>query len=323
VGSGDGSLSAYVLDLPLSGTQSADATGVYAAAWHATWRAVEVSTSRDGERFSARATVAQPARLGIVESAVLGPVMPGRLDQTSRLTVRMARDALESVSIQTMLNGANAAVVRCANGAWEALQFADAEEIEADVWQISALLRGQLGTDAAARSGILPGAPFLVIDNALVPVDLADGERGIDLNFRFDQAGKAITTATSRSLVANAGLVSLTPLEPVHLRARQDELGNFSFEWIRRDRSNVDGWDRVEMPLSESREAYAVSIETVAGAVVHSATVEQPSYTYAQAGRLADLGSALTPFRLTIAQMGDAYGAGRKASLRVTPAITA
>jgi|SRR5215208_6578023 len=59
--------------------------------------------------------------------------------------------ALASASEAQVLNGANAAAVQHADGAWEVLQFTNAELVGERTYQHSNLLRGQMGSDRQLR----------------------------------------------------------------------------------------------------------------------------------------------------------------------------
>src|SRR5690606_6375948 len=100
------------------------------------------------------------------------------------LKISLYDGELESVSQLRMLNGANAAAVRSASGAWEVLQFETAEETAPYVWQLRGLLRGQLGTGDAMRAGAAAGAPFVLLDETVKPAGLRSSETGLLLNWR-------------------------------------------------------------------------------------------------------------------------------------------
>ena len=72
-----------------------------------------------------------------------------RLDQATRLQVRLEGALLQSATLEAVLGGANALAVFTTAGEWEVLQFTTAEAIAEDCWELSGLLRGQCGSDAA------------------------------------------------------------------------------------------------------------------------------------------------------------------------------
>src|SRR5690606_42149886 len=49
-------------------------------------------------------------------------------------------------------------------GGWELLQFSNAQEVEANVWQLSSLLRAQLGTNDVMMRGHPAGATFVLVN---------------------------------------------------------------------------------------------------------------------------------------------------------------
>src|SRR5262249_2475268 len=87
---------------------------------------VTIWRSLDGESFQARATAAVPATIGeLVDD--LPPSPRYCWDRGGRVRVRLSGGALASLSQSRVLDGANAAAIRHANGQWEIIQFANAE----------------------------------------------------------------------------------------------------------------------------------------------------------------------------------------------------
>ena len=81
-----------------------------------------------------------------------------------------------------------------------------------------------------------------------------------------------------------------------------------ALRWSRRTRLGGDSWDLADVPLAEEREAYALTFSSLAGAMRHKATSDVPQFFYPAAQQSAHFGNA--GFRVSIAQMGAAYGQG-------------
>src|SRR5690606_41044301 len=116
-------------------------------------------------------TVAEALTIGELLAAVTcGP--RGRLDFDGFIRGSLYHGELSSISMSRLLNGGNTAAIRGDSGTWEIIQFRLAEEIEPSVWRLTQLLRGQAGTEDAMEAGAEAGAPFVVLDEAVVRAGL-------------------------------------------------------------------------------------------------------------------------------------------------------
>ncbi|MDR0807768.1 MAG: hypothetical protein LBE86_01330, partial [Gemmobacter sp.] len=88
---------------------------------------------------------------------------------------------------------------------------------------------------------------------------------------------------------------------------------DLTIRWVRRDRSlAADNWNAVEIPMTESSEAWQVQILD-GMTVLRSLTASTTSALYTSAQQTADWGAPLEPgaaLDIRIAQIGQAYGAG-------------
>ncbi|OCW55775.1 baseplate multidomain protein megatron [Hoeflea olei] len=301
-----------LLDLPaITGTEE---TGwARAAAMGSPWRPVTLSSSVEAEGFAARVTLEAPARIGVL-AAPLGPgLVEGRFDRTAAIEVDLGFSGLSSASRLSVLNGANAAAILAANGVWEIVQFESAEEIAPGRWRLESLLRGQAGTDDAMRAGAAAGAGFVALEATLKPLGLSLEDAGRVFNWVADTAGGPV--GGSGIVPFAGGERALTPLSPVHLRARRGA-GGVTFSWIRRGRLAADSWTPAEIGNDEGIERYRVELLDD-GAVIRSVTVEAASWLYATVDEIADFGSAQAAFTLRVAQAGRRipWGVARTATL--------
>ncbi len=316
-GANESAAFALMLDLPwqpgMQGAQDALRIAVHAQPW--TRHVVFSSPEESG--FEVRTTIEKRATMGFLPEAIEG-VCSGRLDRGRSLTVDLLSGALEAVSRSRLLNGANAAAVFSQNGAWEVLQFMDAEEIAPSRWRLSGLLRGQLGTEDAMRAGAPPGAGFVLLDQAVVSAGLQAGEIGLERTWRIGPAGEDFGSDRFFQMRASGGTRALLPLAPVHLRARALPNGDISISWIRRSRIDGDSWLGEDIPLGEASEQYRVDIAGEGGAVVRSASSAAAQWVYEAAQRAADFPGAAGPIHFTVRQISAQAGPGNPASIAVT-----
>jgi hypothetical protein len=308
---------AVILDLPAIDAD-VPAERPFAAAFARPWSGgVVVERSRDGDGFAAMATLTRPARIGTLVEP-LGPGPEGAWDRGGRIVVRIAT-GLEARTDDTVLAGANLAAVKAENGAWELLQFTDAELVAADTYALSMLLRAQYGTEDAMAAGHAAGAPVVVIDRALAALPVARDELGTPFVWRSTPAGGDPNGAAAVVETLAPGGRGLRPLSPVHLKAVRDAgSGDVTVSWIRRTRIGGDGWGEEEVPLGEERERYRLEILD-GSALKRRIVTGEPSAVYAAADQIADFGAPPASLAVRVAQIAAGFGAGtpREALLHV------
>ena len=227
------------------------------------------------------------------------------------MTVALYDGELSSVSTAALLNGANTAAIRADNGAWEVFQFGRAEEILPSVWELGLLLRAQCGTGDAAASGISPGAPFVLLDEAVVRAGLAPEQAGLPLNWRVGPSGKDFAGPYFIDLQMAGGVRAQLPLSPVHLRCAAASGGNLSLTWVRRGRIDADSWLGEDIPLGEESERYRIEIAPAGGGpALRTVETPVPRWTYPAALHALDFPSRPATFALTVRQIGSSAGAG-------------
>lgn len=306
---------ALLLDLPMGLTGGAPEAQFRVAVWQRPWKSQLVYASPETTGFALRASVARPATLGqLVEALASG--VEGRVDRSSSVTVELFDGEVASVSRLQLLNGADAAAVRSASGAWEVLQFETADEIAPDVWRLSGLLRGQLGTNDAMAAGAPAGADFVIFDQAVQSAGLLANEVGLMLNWRVGPSGGDFSSSSFASVTAAGGMRARLPLAPVHLRGRVQAEGGLALSWIRRGRLDADDWAPADIPLGEEHEEYRVEIAPAGGAVVRSVTVTEPAWSYGPSDIAADFDVPSAEIDVSVRQLSVAAGWGLAASER-------
>lgn len=306
----------HFLDLPMNAGGVAPENRFCAAVWAKPWKSEQLYASPEETGFGLRSTATLPAVLGEL-AGPLQSAFSGRLDMRSTIAVSLYGGELQSVSRLQMLNGANAAAVLAANGVWEIVQFQNAVETAASVWVLSGLLRGQLGTEDAMAAGAAGGAPFVLIDAAVLPAGLRSSEIGLALNWRVGPAGYDFSSLVFGLYSRTGGIRAQTPLSPVHLKAAQLADGGVGVSWTRRGRVDADSWLGTDIPLGEEYEAYQVDISEPGGGTVRSTTVSAPTWTYAATDLSSDFPSLPEAIGITVRQISASVGPGLPASSTV------
>ncbi len=301
-----GPVHALALDLPVL-----DATEPVVLTWLALFAnpwpgAVTVWQSADGADYQPLLTAAAPATIG--ETLDLLPRgIPACWNADAGFRVRLYGGALTSKTDARVLDGANAAAIRNPLGAWEIVQFANAELIDARTYRLSRLLRGQAGSDHAMVDALPPGAPFVVLDRHLLPLARGRDALARPLDLRIVASQRSHGDAAAVALTVTPGATALRPLSPAHVAAERRADG-IHLSWIRRSRIDGDGW-AAEPPLGEDTEAYRVDILS-GTSVVRTIPCAAPAALYANADELSDFGAPQTDLRVRVAQVSSAVGAG-------------
>ncbi|HEX9906593.1 MAG TPA: glycoside hydrolase/phage tail family protein, partial [Propylenella sp.] len=269
--------------------------------------AVAVYRATEGGGFHAIARLTRRATIGsLVEPLGSGP--PGIFDRGNAIEVELFGGALAGLPDIDVLAGGNAAAVRSASGAWEVLQFANAELVGPRRYRLTRLLRGQCGTEAAMTADA--AADFVLLDRAIVPLPIKTDQLGLPLRYRFGPAQDDHAAPSFAELTVAAEGVGLRPFAPVHLRAARDAAsGDIELQWIRRTRFGGTGWAQSDVPLNEESEAYRLEVRD-GPELLRSVDVGSPAFSYTIGDQAADFGAAAPAFTLRVAQLSATAGAG-------------
>ncbi|TVQ55956.1 MAG: host specificity protein [Rhodobacteraceae bacterium] len=301
-----GPVEAVFVDAPrTAGSAGGAVVGAFAEPWPG---AVSIWLAPEGEAPRLAAQVHRPAVVGAL-AAPLAAAAPHRWVQ-GEAVVRLHGGGLASTTRRAVLDGANLAAVRGASGAWEVLQFARAELVEPGVWRLSALLRGQAGTEAAIGDPTPAGAAFVLLDAALAPLDDAAAPHGLERRFRVGPAALRHDHETYRSAEATFDHAGRRPLRPARLRAARTAEG-VRLTWAARRREDADGW--AEPSWDGAPEAtFRVRVATTAG--LRSTLVVQGETALLTPGALAAAG-ATGRLEIGVAEIGGALGCGPEARI--------
>lgn len=295
------------LDLPLMPGQPLPESGFVATA-QVPWPgsvAIYMSPQTSGYQLKALANAA--ATMGVTEG-LLAPGPEGRVDRSAKLRVKLMRGVLASVDMITMLGGANAAAIRNASGAWEVIQFLNAELVAPLTYELSGLLRGQGGTEAAMALPVAAGATFVVLDSAVTAVPLSLSELNLPFNWRYGPGNRGIGDASYVTASHSYRGVGLRPLSPARVTGVRSS-GDIAIGWKRRTRIGGDTWEASDVPLGEDTERYEVDV--LDGVSVKRTLVStSPNVTYSAAEQIADFGSVQASVNVAVHQMSAIYGRG-------------
>ncbi len=277
---------------------------------------VAVYSAPQDSGYELNKSIFVPSITGITETA-LSAAQPGVWDRGAALRVVLADGELASRDMVDVLNGANAAAIGDgSSGTWEIFQFADAQLVDTDTYELSLRLRGQLGSDGLMPAEWPVGSQFVLLDGAPVQINLAQSARDLARHYRIGPAGLPIDDESYVYLVEPFKGNGLRPYAPAHLRAARGNTGDLDISWTRRTRIDGDSWASVEVPLGEDTESYLVRVRSSTNAILREFTVAGPTLTYPAFLQASD--GAVAPFVIEVAQVSDRYGAGLFKRLDVT-----
>lgn len=312
-----GSPTAALLDLPIL-NDTIPAHRPYAAVHASPWygqAAVYRSATQEG--FSLIDAVTRPAVIGVLNSDFYGSGAAARnFDLANQLIIDLISGTLTSVSDLAMFEGANAVAIESESGVWEIVQFGNAELIAAGRYRCTRLLRGQKGTEGAMRNPAPAGARVVVLNEALRPISIGEGDLGNAYNWRIGPASLPADDAAYTAIAFTPTGVGLRPYAPSHAVqpykfARSP--GDLTIAWKRRTRAPAgDSWGGLDVPLYEETELYEVDVLDGQD-VLRTLSSSAPSVTYAEADQVTDWGAALEAgdsLDIAIYQLSPGYGRG-------------
>ncbi|MHC0053100.1 baseplate multidomain protein megatron [Actibacterium sp. D379-3] len=259
--------------------------------------------------YQLNSTLSASAVIGVTETALFR-ADPAEWDRGPALRVQVYGGTLAAAEAEAVLNGANAMAIGDGSpGNWEVFQFAGAELVDTDTYDLTLRLRGQAGSD-----GIMPdtwpvGSYVVALDGVPAQINLAISERGLARHYRVGPAGRAYDDPSYTHLVEAFDGIGLRPYAPCHMRAVPDAAtGDLAVSWIRRTRIDGDTWASYEVPLGEAQELYVVRVRSGTGVILRETYVTAPTWTYSASTQAAD--GAAAPYSIEVAQISDRFGPG-------------
>lgn len=294
-----------LLDLPaLPGSDPDKGELHYAAAGLASgWTGAAIYRSDDGGSSYNRIIDVNSAAIMGSATGVLADGTTHVFDETNTVEVVLITSGeLHSVTELAVLNGSNAAIIGS-----EVVQFKTATLVEPGKYTLSGLLRGRLGTEWATSSHVA-GERFVLLDGRIAGQTLANSFIGLSRSYKPVSVGSSVAATAAQDFTYQA--IGLKPYSPVHVTATRDGSGSLTINWVRRTRVGGHWQDNVEVPLSETREAYEVDILN-GGTVVRTISglaTEQASYSAAE--QTTDFGSPQSSVDIKVYQISGYVGRG-------------
>jgi len=200
------------------------------------------------------------------------------------------------------------AAVQGADGAWEIVQFANAELIASNTYRLSRLLRGLGGEEALAERSVAAGAPFVILDDAIITIATGVSSYGVTSTYKIGPSKRAYTDASYVDVTTTVTGKALMPYSPVSLTASRQSAGVL-ISFLRHGRLDSDAWEPVDIPLGEDSEAYSMDVYS-GSAIVRTLSATTSQFLYASADELSDFGSPQSHLSLRIYQLSAAVGRG-------------
>jgi len=293
------------LDVPAFPGDDATSANLRFAACGVTdnWTGTAVYRSDDGgANYSRIIDLTSAAAIGTVTSVLpSGPTAV--FDEVNTLTVLLLDDnQLQSVTQLAVLNGANAALVGN-----EVIQFTTATLVQPGQYTLSGLLRGRLGTEWAV-SGHIAAEQFVLLDSNLGKLSMPSNLINLLRPYKPVTYGSTLTASTEQDFTYTA--VALKPYSPVQITGLRDGSSNLTISWFRRTRLGGDWQDSVDVPLSETSEAYQVDIMNGSTVVRTLTGLTSPIASYTAAQQVTDFGSTQSSVSINVYQMSGIVGRG-------------
>jgi hypothetical protein len=243
-------------------------------------------------------------------ATMLAGGVPHEWDRTGSFEVTLYGGALSAATGRDVLDGANRAAVETAPGAWEVIQFADAELVGPSRWRLSGLLRGQAGSEGTMVEALAAGARFVLLDAAVMRMPGGAEAQGSNWALRVGPTGASPDDVAFAGEEIGYAAAGRLPFAPSHVRAVRAG-GDVTLSWVRRARDDAGTWSELEVSLGEEAERYVV--EVLDGAVVkRRVEVESAAFVYDAGMQAADWGGAAPgALGVRVAQVSPRFGVGR------------
>jgi len=302
------------LDLPLlTGAETPYAPWIASSA--APWPgSVSVFRSSTGTTYTADLDITVPTVMGVT-TLDFGPAEHGYFDNGNVLQVTLNTfGTLQSLDDLDMFTGANlGALYNPEVGEWEIVQWSQADLVSPNTYDLSRLLRGQLGTEHAISDNLVAGATFVVLEETLRQSNMPASFKDLDLFWRYGPTSDAQSSGTYITTQFTPRAIGLRPLSPCSVSATKDAASNdILLEWIRRSRIGGEVWDGGDVPLSETVEAYEIDVYDIDGTTILRTIeiAESTTTTYTSAQQTTDFGASVTTLDFEVYQISESFGRG-------------
>ena len=249
-----------LLDIPLL-RDTDDNSGFYAAATSYTnpWAGGVLFKSPDETAWNVGSTFASASIYGTTNDALPDPVSPWQWDNLNTIVVQVISGELFTVSEEQALQGFNS-IAYGRDGRWEIINYVKADsdpEIE-NVYHLSKLIRGRLGTDHNINNHEATDIfiPLSTSNIQYVGNELAD--LGVTRYYRGTSFDVNIYNPSNiTQQFVNTG-VCITPLSPQQIGGARNSALDLTITWMPRSRYPAsDFWSGV---ASETDDLYDIEI---------------------------------------------------------------
>jgi len=206
-----------------------------------------------------------------------------------------------------VLNGANVALLGT-----EIIQWVTSTSLGNDIYRLSRLLRGRLGTELFMDQHT-SGETFVILDpDSVRRVVQNTNDTNAQRFFKIVGAGLPVFAAVVTPFV-NSGF-SQKPWKAARIRSTRDGPGEITVTWFRRTRINYEWQDFVDVSLGQEQESYEIDILNGAGIVVDTLNTTTPTLIITVAFQELHFVTVQTHVAIIIYQMSNLVGRGQAAS---------
>jgi hypothetical protein len=295
-----------LMDLPIV-LPGASEHQPYLAVWSDPWPgSIAIYNSDQDAAYTLIGTARAPSVAGLVLESYAA-AEPWRWDRGAGLKVRLFGGALTGRDRESVLNGANLAALQSPSGDWEIIQFQSAALLGGTDYLLRDVLRGQSGTESFIGDPTATNATFVLLNQAVYPIDLPDSLRGLERHYRIGPASLDNGDETYQHVIWTFNGNALRTHAPAHLAAAREPGGDISLTWFRRSRLDIDAWNTAEPPLNEAYERYRVRIFS-GPTLLREEEAVTPAFTYSTVAQAADGAAGVLDFH--VAQISDRFGPG-------------
>jgi hypothetical protein len=286
--------------------------GFYCAVTSAmtSWPGAVLYQSSDGGA-SYQAVTAFPARATMGRTVgALGDYEGGNtVDEINSVTVLLTFGTLASVTYANLLDGMQGALIGD-----ELVYFRDAILNADKSYTLRGFLRGRRGTEAAMSTHAAGERFVFLTPSTITRITQDTADIGRTRLYKVVTSGATLSSVPPQSFT-NLG-AALKPYAPVHVGGGRAADGALMLSWIRRGRLSGEWRDYVDVPLSETSEAYMVEIYSAGfGAVLRTISgLTAPAVTYTAAQQVADFGAVQSSVCVRVYQLSGVVGPGYPAS---------
>lgn len=273
------------------------------AAESAGWSGAVLQNSSDGLNFSKYADVPNESVIGVCLNHLTN-VEPNYPDLVNKLRVVVQKfGGISTITEQELYNGANAALVGS-----EIIQFRVAELGTDDVYTLSHLLRGRLGTENKT-SGHVPGEKFVLLNSAIIKKEISPSDIGQAFYYKLINVSDETETPAALGPFTIAGS-SLECLPVAGLRATRNTAGDVTFRFNRRARYGGTWRDKTDVSICETSIKFEIEILKSFSLVARTieTTTEMAVYTAAQ--QITDFGATQSAINVRVYQISTNVGRG-------------